>query len=717
MVDREQVEELVCSRKFDSMTTKELSKHLGLTKDDQDELVGILEELQLQGHVVRIKGHHWVSPLNNGMLVGRLDCNQGGFGFVCPLQGDIDDVYVAEEDLGPAMHNDLVVLEYHRSRKKGRRDRGPAGRIVKVLVHENETIVGSFMPGKKFSWVAPDEPRLFRDIYIAKGDECGAEAGQKVVVRVTSWPTLHRNPEGEVVRILGKEGEPGVDVQSVIVQFGLPQEFPEDVKKAAAQIPEDPSEHDKWRRLSQTKYTTVTIDPEDAKDYDDALSLYRDVNSGNRVALVHIADCSHFIEPDGILDMEARDRGCSVYLASDVVPMLPERQSRDVLSLIEGKERLAKTVALEYDDDGELLDYSVFHSVVEVDERMTYTEVQQILDALDDEDNPASASVLAKVPDDVVDLIQDLDHLAKQLRERRTQVGSVDLDVPEYDVSVNEKGEVISVTQIVRDPSHGLVEELMLAANCAVADFCKSKKLPALYRVHNEPEKEDLMEFSEFVMTVVGESIDARDRKQLQRLLTQVSDTPLREAVNMQLLRSMQRAQYDTTSDPHYALNFEDYCHFTSPVRRYPDLVIHQILDQHLREDRAPGELRAQWKKKLSGIATHCNERQYRADEAEREIVKIKLLRYLQDHLHEVFDGVITGVEEFGLFVRLQEYSLEGLVRVDDMKDDFYKLDPKHKALVGSRTNKTYQLGQSLSVVLDRIDMTRREADFLIHDD
>jgi len=715
MVDRQRILDLVRSRKYRSMTTEELARRLRLADEEVPELLAMLEKLQLEGHVVCVKKTHWVNPQKAGMVVGRLQCNPRGFGFVIPVPEDTADVYVNEEDMGEALHNDLVVVELHKHRPRGRRGAGPAGRIVKVLVHENERVIGTFMPGRRFGWVAADDPRLFRDIYVARGDEGGAGKGDKVLAKITAWPSLHRNPEGEIVRVLGKEGAPGVDVLSVIFQFGLPHEFSSAALKAAQRLKGKPSEEQKRRRRDYTARPTVTIDPEDAKDYDDALSLYRDPKTGHRIVLVHIADVSHYVPPGSALDVAARERGCSVYLANDVVPMLPQQQSREVLSLVEGEERPAKTVALEYDDSARLVGYSVCHSVVRVDRRMTYKEVKQVLDAADHPDDALAAPVLQKLPEDVVDLLLDLDELARQLRSRRQDTGSVDLDLPEYDVRVNETGEVISVSQIVRDRSHSLVEELMLAANCAVADFMKQNRLPALYRVHDEPEEEDLAEFVEFVQTVIQRKINPLDRKQLQHLLADVAATPLREAVNMQLLRSMKRAEYSTVSRPHFALHFDNYCHFTSPVRRYPDLLIHQVLDEFMLGKQKPPSLRARWQNDLPAIATHCNETQQRADEAEREIVKIKLLRFLEGHKDEVFDAVITGVEEFGLFVQLQRYSVEGLIRVKDLKDDFYRLDTKRRALVGSRKGKIYRLGQALQVVLDKIDMARREADFRIH--
>ncbi|MCK4374590.1 MAG: ribonuclease R [Candidatus Brocadiae bacterium] len=636
-----------------------------------------------------------------------------------PVAEEADDVYVAEEDMGEAMHDALVVVEVRRKRSRGggrrwKKDLGPSGRVIKVLEHRARQVIGSFVPGPKVGRVVPDNPRLFKDIYVAREDWMGAEADDQVLVEVTAWPSLHRNPEGEVREVLGKVGEPGVDVKSVILEFGLPRAFPQEVLRAAEGLSGAPPRRETRRRRDLKQYTTITIDPEDAKDFDDALSFYRDPATGRRVVLVHIADVSFHVRPDSPLDLEARERGMSVYLTNEVVPMLPHEQSKDTLSLVEGKDRVAKTAVLEFDDAGKLLDYAVCHSLVNVDRRMTYTEVREALDALEAEE-PAAAAAAEKLPEPVWATLTALDDLAGQLRRRRQEVGSVDLDVPDYHVSIDEDGRVIGVSQIVRDRSHGLVEEFMLSANRAVADFMRRKKLPALYRIHEAPKEEDLAEFAAFTQTILGRKVDPLDRKQLQALLAEVAGTHLAEAVNMQLLRAMQRALYSPSCASHFALHFDRYCHFTSPVRRYPDLVVHQVLDQFLRAGQGADLLRRQWKDKLAAIASHCNRMQERADEAEREIVKIKLLRYLEGHKDEVFEAVVTGVQEYGLFVRLEDYSIEGLVKVKDLRGDFYRFNERKKALIGTRSGKEFHLGQPLKVVIGEINMPRRQLDLLLH--
>lgn len=727
MVSEKEVLRLVRSKTYRQMRTEELAQRLSVKGPELADLLALLEDLERQGQLVRVKKQHWVNPDRAGLVTGRLQCNPRGFGFLVPLSGRHQDVYVAEEDMAEAMHDDLAVVEVHRKKprrggrrlgvsspKPSRKGLGPSGRVIKVLEHRNRHVIGAFVPGRKFGRVAPDNPRLFRDIYVAREDWMGAAADDQVLVEVTAWPSLRRNPEGEIREVLGKVGAPGMDVLSVILEFGLPRSFPDEVLRAAERLPEITPQQRAARRDFR-EHCTVTIDPEDAKDFDDALSFYRDPASGRRVVLVHVSDMSFFVPPEGVLDLEARKRGTSVYLANEVVPMLPPEQSKDQLSLVAGKDRAAKTVIMHFDDAGEMVDYAICHSLVNVDRRMTYTEVQEVLEAGEAEE-PATAAAAEVLSEPLWRLLVDLDELAGQLRRRRREIGSVDLDVPEYSVSVDGEGRVVGVSQIIRDRSHGLVEEFMLSANRAVAHFMSENKLPALYRIHEPPLEEDLEEFAGFIYTVLGRKVDPLDRKQLQDLLTGVTGTHLAGAVNMELLRAMQRAVYSPHLGPHFALHFDRYCHFTSPVRRYPDLVVHQILDQFLRERRGAGSLRREWKDKLSAVAGHCNETQERADQAEREIVKIKLLRYLEDHRAEVFDAVVTGVQDYGLFVRLEDYAVEGLIKVQDIKDDFYRLDEKKKALVGTRTAREFRLGQTVRVLIGKIDMARRQLDLVLYE-
>jgi ribonuclease R len=608
---------------------------------------------------------------------------------------------------------------------------------VQVLERAHEKLVGTFEPGGKYARVIPDDPDMARDILVPKGQRGSADAGDKVLVRITHWPRPNKpddNALGQVDEVLGQEGDPDVDFLSVILQFDIPHEFPDEVENEARRIPKRINDKHRKGREDLTDKVTVAIDPETARDRDDALSFERNPETGNRVVWVHITDVSRFVQPGSNLDEEARRRGNSVYLVSDFVPMLPREATQQALSLAEDTERLAKSVALEFNDRGELVDSSLHRSVVRLDAEMTYQEVQEMIETaegvtsappeeeaefgagvlLDEEEMDARA--MAKWPDEIWDSVIGLDALARQLRGIRREVGSIDFDVPEYDVRVDETGRVTAVFQTERDRSHDLVEEFMLRANQAVARYLDAHNLPGIYRTHDAPLEEDLEKFGDFVENVMGRSIDPFDRGALQQLLEEVAGTNLSDAVNMELLRCMQRAQYSPEHSPHFALQFPIYCHFTSPIRRYPDLVVNQILDQHFGE--TPGEGGLNWKAETPTIARHCTRTEERADDAEREIVKLKLLRFLrQEGLRgEVFDAVITGVMEFGLFCQLQEYSVEGLIKVASLEDDYYEFDEDNRRLVGKKHDRVFRLGQPVQVTVDRLDIARRELDLTLVD-
>ena len=723
MVSEESIARLVRSRRYKPLTSKQLADHFSVPSDEVPAFTGTLGRLQIQGKIVRLRNNRWDDPQRANMVVGRLHCNPNGFGFVMPA-AETKDVYVADTDMGGALHNDTVLVEIRppeRRRRGPRRGRlGPAGRIVRVLSRANENLIGTFVPGKDAGRVTPDNPSIIRDIHIPAGREGGAVKGDKVVVKIEPAPeAASRDVEtrGEVIRVLGRQGEPGVDVQSVIFEFGLPHEFPARVLSEAARIPAEPSQADRQKRRDFRAYTTVAVDPADARDRDDALSLYRESRSGHRIVLVHIADVSRYVHPDDPLDAEARQRGCSVYLIGDFVPMFPKDLTAGVLSLAEGKDRLAKTLILEFDDEADLLNFSVCHSVVNVDRAMTYEEVTDLLKAAEPGGDAAPGDPPRRQRPDVRKVIFELDELAVQLRAKRRVVGSLDLDVPEYDVQVDSDGRVSAVLQIERDRSHDLVEEFMLCANRAVAGFMRDNKLPCIYRTHDEPEEEALGEFAQFVASIAGREVNPLDRSALQDLLADVADTPQRDAINMQLLRSMKRALYSPRPGRHFALHFDTYCHFTSPVRRYPDLVVHQVLDQYFAGKLASDNVRGRWNELIGGIANTSSACEQRAVEAEREIVKIKLLRYFKerpDRWKDTFDAVITGVQQYGLFAQLQGYWLDGLIKIKSLLDDSYRLDERQKALIGVQKGRVFHLGQAIRVTIDNVDPERRQMDLLL---
>ena len=722
MVTRDSVVNLVKSRRNRPMTTEEMVRRLSVDAREEDQFRQLLQQLQLGGQIVRGRGRRWVDPSLAGLVAARLQANPAGFGFAIPV-AEGQDVYVPPEAMADAMHNDIVLVEMKRQRRRkgryGMRKRGPSGRVLRVLHRANEQLVGRFVPGPNIGRVVPDDPHVAQEVYVPHGQETGAAENEIVVVKISAWPqaVTEKNPEGEVIRLLGREGDPGVDVQSVAIQFDLPREFSPRAMREAEAIPFEPPAESTRKRRDLPHHLTVAIDPEDARDRDDALSLHRDERTGRQVVMAHIVDASHYVHPESALDTEARSRGCSVYMVSDFLPMLPKDITVNALGFVQGRDRLAKTVVLEFDGDGELAHYSICPSVVNVDRIMSYPEVLEILEASDGAEEEVVRGLTARHSPEVCTILPALDELARKVRARRRSGGSVDFDVPEYDVRAGEDGRVIAVTQVERDRSHTLIEEFMLSANCAVARFFKHNRLPGIYRTHKEPDEEALAKFAQFVHTATSQEIDPTDRSQLQNLLSGLAGTELADAVNMQLLRAMKRAAYSPRPSAHYALHFDPYCHFTSPLRRYPDLVVHQLLDQYFAGKLASDNMRQMWREKLPGISRSCTHAEQRADEAEREIIKLKMLRYLQERpaVHaQVFDAVITGVQDYGVFAQLRQFPVEGLVSLRALRDDAYRFDERQNALVGARSGRVLRLGTPVRVKIDAIDMSRRTVDFIL---
>jgi ribonuclease R len=584
-----------------------------------------------------------------------------------------------------------------------------------VIERANERIVGTWHEtAGKTDRLEPEDPKIFHAVRATDPEGLHPTTGQKVVVRVTRWPEPGRDAEGEVLKVLGAEGSPTADLYQVALQFNLEEDFPPRLLADADAVPEEIPEKTLAGRRDFRDRLTITIDPENAKDFDDALSLYTDEKTGNTIVLVSIADVSYFVKQDTALDEEALKRGCSVYLGSGVIPMLPPRLSGRLCSLIQGEDRLAKTVLFEFDADHRLLNSVIMPSVIRVDQRMTFNEVNAVLEAAEAADEGPGAVAALKLAPALLDMILKLDRASEALRAEREASGSIDLDMPEFDVMMDTEGRVIGVSKTMRDRAHCLVEDMMLLANRTVARFLKENNLPCVYRVHEPPDEEAVALFADFVDHVIGRTVDPTDRKALQELIDEVDGTPLSYPVNLQLLRSFKRAQYSGKPGLHYALHFELYCHFTSPVRRYPDLAVHQILDHYFAGKLASAKRSSRWRGKLGEIARHATEMEYNATEAEREYLKVSLLRFLSARIGETFDAVITGLHEIGFFVQLVDYALEGLVKANTIGDDYYRHIPAQHAIVGSRKGRTFRLGDRLRVKLDDIDVRRRQADFLL---
>ncbi len=708
MIDAKKIINLVCGRKYSPMNASELAGHFKIDDSESQQFCTLLKELELKGEIVRIKKEQYANPKKANLLIGVLDANQKGFGFVIPAKEDIpDDIYVDSEGLGSAMHGDIVVvrLPSEKKRKKGRRQRKKeknVGKIIRVLHRENETVVGTLKKSRHFNYVAPDNSKLPRDIYVSMDDPKGAEHGDKVIVKIDQWPTRHLHSEGTIIEILGKDGEPAVDIKSIIHQFKLPFEFNENTIAETQDLQQPVSPAEITARLDLRDELIITIDPEDAKDFDDAISLKKD-KKGNWFLGVHIADVSYYVNEDSYVDKEARKRGTSVYLPGTVIPMLPEVLSNGICSLKEGEERLTKSIFFTYSDDGGLVSSEIKHTVINVKKRLTYHNATKILMESDADDT-----------DPVTNLLSEASKLAKLLYKNRMEEGALELNLPEINIRVGKDGKIDTIEKTTRDISHIIIEEFMIAANQAAATFMHQKSLPSVSRSHPEPDEDEMHDFAEFIFNCKNKRIDPFNKKRLQSFLDEISDHPESYIINLMLLRSMKKAEYSTTESSHFALGLEHYAHFTSPIRRYPDLIVHRLLDLFFQGQLKSKDVKASWHEKITGWAKHCCTTEKRAQEAEREIIKLKLLRHMEEHADKIMDGIITGIQEYGLFVQIDEFQLDGLIHIRTLTDDFYELDKKKLSLIGSRRGKVYSFGDVVNVKITKIDLLKREVDFVI---
>ena len=708
MVDSKTIIQFICSRKYSPMTASDLAEHFEIDDAESQQFCTLLKELELKGEIVRIKKEQYANPKKANLLIGVLDANQKGFGFVVPAKEGIpDDIYVNSEGLGNAMHGDIVVvrLPSEKKRKKGRRQRkkeSNTGKIIRVLHRENETVVGTLKKSRHFNYVAPDNSKLPRDIYVSMDDPKGAEHGDKVIVKIDQWPTRHLHSEGTIVEILGKDGEPAVDIKSIIHQFKLPFEFNEDTIAETQDLQQPVSPAEIGARLDLRDELIITIDPDDAKDFDDAISLKKD-KKGNWFLGVHIADVSYYINEDSSIDKEARKRGTSVYLPGTVIPMLPEVLSNGICSLKEGEERLTKSIFFTYSDDGRLVSSEIRHSVINVKKRLTYHIATKILMESDEDDT-----------DPVTNLLFEASKLAKLLYKNRMEEGALELNLPEINIRVGKDGKIDTIEKTTRDISHIIIEEFMIAANQAAATFMHQKSLPSVCRSHPEPDEDEMHDFAEFIFNCKNKRVDPYNKKRLQAFLDEISDHPESYIINLMLLRSMKKAEYSTTQTSHFALGLEHYAHFTSPIRRYPDLIVHRLLDLFFQGQLKSKSVKASWNEKITGWAKHCSATEKRAQEAEREIIKLKLLRHMEEHADKIMEGIITGIQEYGLFVQIDEFQLDGLVHIRTLTDDFYELNKKKLSLIGTRKGKVYSFGDVVNVKITKIDLLKREVDFVM---
>jgi ribonuclease R len=695
----------VLSREGKPVSVRELIRRLDLDKHARPELTDLLRRLIVDGEVVKIRGGRVGLPSRMDLVVGRLTCNPAGYGFVVPekAKGRGGDVYVSAVNMKEALHGDRVVARIER-----RTPKGPEGRIIRVLERGLQRIVGRYEDDGRFGGhVVPFDKRVLHELSIAPGDNEGARPGEMVSAQITRPPTATRNPSGRVLQVLGRLEDPGVDLKVVMAKYELPDAFPPEVEAEAESVAREVGEDEIRGRTDFRSWTTVTIDPETARDHDDAVAIERLPNGHWRLA-VHIADVSHYVRAGTLLDQEAYLRGTSVYFPDRVVPMLPHALSSNVCSLVEGKDRLTQSAVLELDAKGQVRKAEFHDGVIRSAARLTYPQVQAIVDG-DATERRRHAPL--------VRMLEDMDELAKLMRKRRYERGSLDFDLPEPKLVLGASGEMTGIVAAERLDSMRLVEEFMLAANEAVAARLSKAGMPALFRIHEQPDPERVEEFAELVASFgyrVPTHLEAIRPQDFQLVLRQIEGKPEEKLVSYLLLRTMKLARYHEENLGHFGLATDMYAHFTSPIRRYPDLVVHRAL-RALRHGDAE-HFTEQLPADLSEMGQHLSDMERRAADAERELVEWKKVRFMTDKLGEVYKGYVTGVQAFGLFVELEEIYVQGLVHVSSMTDDYYRFDERAHTLKGENTRKVYRLGDEVEVQVVRVDLEQRKIDFALVD-
>ncbi len=693
--------ELFQDKAYAPMKLKELAMLLDIPKTQREELKEVLDILLSEGKIGVSKKGKYGKPQEFSQ-VGVFFGHPKGFGFVT-VEGLERDVFIPAEKTAGAMHGDRVQIVAEESQAKGKR---PEGAVVKILERANETVIGYYQKNKSFGFVLPDNQKLFQDIFIPQGKDMGAVTGHKVVVKVTDFGGERRKPEGRITEIIGHVNDPGTDILSIIKAYGLPEEFPPEVMRQASLTAGEVDEREMAGRLDLRELPTVTIDGEDAKDLDDAITISKE-NEDHYTLGVHIADVTHYVQEGSPLDQEALKRGTSVYLVDRVIPMLPHKLSNGICSLNAGEDRLALSCVMEIDGKGMVMGHKIAETVIRVDRRMTYTAVNAIIADRDPD--------RMKEYEEFVPMFDLMKELADILRARRRQRGSIDFDFPESKIILDHKGKPVDIKPYERNGATRLIEDFMLVANETVAENYFWQELPFVYRTHDYPDPEKMKGLGTFINNF-GYSIRTQNGevhpKEIQKLLDRIEGTPEEALISRLTLRSMRQAKYTTICTGHYGLAANYYTHFTSPIRRYPDLQIHRIIKENLRGGM--GEKRiSHYDRILPQVAVQCSTMERRADEAERETDKLKKCEYMSMRIGKTYEGVISGVTAWGLYVELPN-TVEGLIRISELKGDYYIFDEENMEMVGETTNTRYKLGQKVTILVAGTDRMARTVDFAL---
>lgn len=697
---KKMIYQFICDELYVPMKVKEIAVILNVPKTQRGELQEVLDALVAEGKIeVSAKGKYTKSE--SKFLTGVFTAHPRGFGFVT-VEGENEDIFISESQVNGAFHMDTVQVALLRGESKGRRREG---KITKIIARGMNQIVCTYEKSKTFGFAVPDNPKFGKDIFIPQERSKGAVSGHKVVVELTDFGGDGRKPEGKVVEILGHINDPGTDILSIVRAYDLPVEFSEKIMNQVERVANEVSTADMAGRMDLRDWQTVTIDGEDAKDLDDAITLTKE---GDRYKLgVHIADVTNYVQEHSALDVEALNRGTSVYLVDRVIPMLPHKLSNGICSLNAGENRLALSCIMTIDGKGNVVDHVIAETVIKVDRRMSYTSVKKILEDHDEAE--------IREYEELVPMFERMKELAAILRKKRMKRGSIDFDFPETKIILNEQGKPVEIKPYERNVATKIIEDFMLIANETVAQDYFWQELPFVYRSHDNPDTEKIQKLGTFINNFgytikIGQ--DDVHPKELQKLLQKIEGTPEESLISRLTLRSMKQAKYTTIGTGHFGLATSYYCHFTSPIRRYPDLQIHRIIKDNLR-GRMNDKRIQHYDKILPEVAKHSSEMERRADEAERETEKLKKVEFMETHIGEVFEGVISGVTEWGFYVELPN-TVEGLVHVTSLTDDYFHYNESTYELIGEATGYRYKLGQKIKVVVTGTDKLMRTIDFRV---
>lgn len=697
---KKRIKEFIESEDYTPLKRGEMRVILQVPKDESGDFDTVINSLISEGEVFETKKGKLVTTKSINLKTAVFMANAKGFGFARLEDSNDNDIYIPPESTLNAMNKDKILVRITMPSYNGKR---ASGEVVKILSPAKEGVVGTFDEGRGFGFVICDDKKI-NDIFIPKGSTKGAVTGSKVVVNITKRPSPNKCAEGEVIEILGHKDDPGVDILSIIRQFDLPVDYPEDVYEQTEDMPEDITEAEIEGREDLRNIQTVTIDGDDSKDFDDAVSL--DIlENGNFLLGVHIADVSHYVTEGSPLDKEAYKRGTSVYLVDRVIPMIPHRLSNGICSLNPDTDRLTLSCIMEIDREGTVVNHKIVESVIHSNCRMTYTKVNNVIENNDPDQ--------IKEYEEFVPMLRDMDKLRKILNNRRKLRGAVNFDFPEPKIILDSEGKVLDIKPYERNSATNLIEEFMLVCNETIAEDYYWQGIPFVFRNHDQPDEEKIEGLKKLI-SAFGYRIKGKGEihpMEIQKLIEKVKDTPQEHIISRMVLRSMKQAKYQAENIGHFGLAAKFYCHFTSPIRRYPDLQIHRIIKEVIEGKLTENRIK-HYDSMLSEIAYHCSTTERTSDDAERETDRLKMAQYMQEHIGEEYNGLISGVTSWGIYVEL-ENTVEGMVPLNEIDDDFYEYEEENLRVVGRRTGKIYMLGDEVRVRVIRTDIQARTIDFM----